>query len=178
MDKLSVIGLKLVPPKGFESKSIEALGSLEFDVVVSRGSPADLLFYSSPKLRTTLEKHPHLIGKGIGTMEYLGHAFSKESPILHVLNYPFFNLGKEISDFKGKGFALELERKVLSAIKQRFGNVIIKPFASVSFERKKQLLSRGVKVGPTNSYSKSATEMISGINAKRKIDRKRFRLRK
>lgn len=176
--KLLTLGLKLEPPVDFKSKSIEELGSMEFFVVAGYGSPADPLFYSSPRLRTALEKHPHLIGKGIGTMEYSGYAFSKKSPVLHVLNYPFFYLGKEIADFKGKGFALELERKVISAIKQRFGNVIIKPFASVSLERRKQLLSRGIKAGSVSGYFENASGMISRINAKRRVDRKRFRAKK
>ena len=176
--KLSVLGLKLLPSPGFESKSVEALGSMEFFVKVERGSPADPLFYSSPRLRAAIEKHPHLIGKGIGTMEYSGYAYSKKSPVLHVSNYPFFFLGKELADFKGKGFALELERKLISAIKQRFGNVIIKPFASVSIERKKQLLSRGINASSVNGYSENASGMISRINAKRRTDRKRFRLKK
>ncbi len=178
MNKLNVLGLKLVPPKGFESKGIGELGSIEFDVVATRGSPADPLFYSSHRLRLALEKHPHLIGKGIGIMEYQGCDFLKSSPVLRVLNYPFFNLDKELFDFKGKGFALELERKVISAIKQRFGNVIIKPFGSVSLERRKQLLSRGIKASSVSGYSQNAVGMISRINAKRRTDRKRFRLKK
>jgi len=178
-NKVSFLGLRIVAPEGFESKSVEELGSMEFVVKVDYGSFADTLFYSSPRLRAVIEKYPKFIGKRIGTMEYSGYAYSKKSPVLHVLNYPFFCLrGKEITEFKHKGFALELERKVISAIKQRFGNVIIKPLALVTLERRKQLLSRGIKAGAVSGYSQSATGMLSKINATRKANRKRFRLKK
>jgi hypothetical protein len=176
--KVSFLGLKIVTPEGFKSKSVEELGSMEFVVKVDYGSFADPLFYSSPRLRAVIEKYPKLIGDKIGTMEYSGFSFSKKSPVLHVLNYPFLYLKKELLDFKGKGFALELERKVISAIKQRFGNVIIKPLALVSLERRKRLISRGIKAGAVSGYSQSATGMLSKINATRRANRKRFRLKK
>ena len=54
MNKLSVLGLRLVGPKDFNKKSIEELGLIDFHLVVTRSTPADPLFFSTPRLRESL----------------------------------------------------------------------------------------------------------------------------
>jgi len=180
MAKMSVLGLILVPPVGFDKKSIERLDVIDFHIVVGKSTPANPLFFSNPRLREAIAKHPHLEGKSIGYMEYSADAYSftKSLPVLNVTTYPFTYLGKEINDFKGKNFALQLQRKANSAIKKRFGNVILKPFASVSQDREKQLSALKIKLNSSRSYSISIKSMIDKINERLRINRKRFRLKK
>jgi len=178
MDKLSVLGLILVPPVGFNKKSIEELEMIDFHIVVGKSTPANPLFFSNPRLREAIAKHPHLKGKGIGRIEYSAESFTRSSPVLKVTNYPFIDLGKEVNDFKGKNFALQLQRKANSAIKKRFGNVILKPFASVSQDREKQLSALKIKLNSSRSYSVPIKSMLDKINERLRINRKRFRLKK
>lgn len=178
MAKMSVPGLILVLPKGFDKKSIEELEMIDFHIVVGKSTPANPLFFSNPRLREALLKHPHLEGKSIGYMEYSLDAFTKSAPVLKVTNYPFFYLGKELVDFKGKNFALELQQKANSAVMHRFGKVIIKPFSSVSKDREKQLASLKIKLDSARSYSIPVKSMVDKINEKLRLNRKRFRLKK
>jgi hypothetical protein len=174
MGKLSVLGLILVPPKDFSKKSAEEMGVIDFHLVVGKSTPANPLFFSSPRLRESLAKHPHLEGKAIGYMEYFADEYTKANPVLRVTNYPFTYLEKELSDFKGRGFVLDLQRKANSAIIQCFGNVIIKPFGSVSKDRERQLLSLKIKLNSARSYSVSAKTLSSRINQKLRVNRKKF----
>ncbi|MGI6589977.1 MAG: hypothetical protein ACOX1V_04945 [Candidatus Iainarchaeum sp.] len=176
MNKLSVLGLRLVGPKDFNKKSIEELGLIDFHLVVTRSTPADPLFFSTPRLRESLMKHPHLEGKAIGYIEYYADSFTKSNPVLKVVNYPFTYLGKELIDFKGKGFALGVQRKANSAILQKAKNAIIQPFGSVSKERARQLASLKIKMDSNRMYSVSAKRMADKINAKLRANKKKFRV--
>ena len=175
---MSVLGLILVPPVGFDKKSIEELEMIDFHLVVGKSTLANPLFFSNPRLREAILKHPHLVGKGIGGIEYSAENFTKNFPVLKVTNYPFIDLGKEINDFKGKNFALELQRKANSAIKKRFGNVILSPFASVSKDREKQLSALKIKLNSSRSYALPIKSMLDKINERLRINRKRFRVKK
>ncbi|MFA6268593.1 MAG: hypothetical protein WCW13_06720 [archaeon] len=176
MKKILVLGIKLTPYP-FENTSLSQ--GVQFDLRVEKGSPANPLFYSSPKLRKILEKHPELVEYSIGHYSFDHAPHTKEGRAVFEENPdPFGYLeGRVAKEFKRKGIALEIERKVVTELRKRFGPIIIEPFLGISSRaRNKQMFARRVNVSKEiPSYSLNADEVLARINAVRRKNRVKFR---
>jgi len=196
--KISLWGIQIKP--GIEKVYDSGDTKFEFSLEVAKGSPANHLFFSNPKLRELIEKHSDLKEKQIGRFSYYGRKRGK-GYVLSEDPTPFDCLGgAAFMDFTGKGIALELERKVLGELEKRLGkirlekkppsgrnykvrlvkkpvgNVGIRPsFGYASTGRERQVSARGIFIDLDKTYSVTLQKMRSGIEKLRKKHRKRFR---
>lgn len=172
MPKISILGIKIRP---IELNVNEPIMTFVFEI--AEGSPADPLFYSSPRLRTALGKEPP-VGAAIGHLSYFFSSKDAKKPekVFEAV-YPFHFAKRIMGGLSKKGIASELERKCLIEMKKRFGNFQILPFLGIAEKpRRKQVSARGIRTTTKTvpEYRANSEQMLSGINAVRRRMHRRF----
>jgi len=150
----------------------------DFQFKIGRGSFANPLFYSSPKLRELMAKHSMQEGRRVGYIEYHSDVVPEDrgSHNIRGLAYPFYHLrGGVRHDFNRKGIATELERKALAYLRRQVGSKAVINSKCVSEGRARQLAARGITARKDETYQMTVGGMQAGINKLRRQKRKEFR---